>query len=115
MIYTQVNRLCEKSRFTFNKGIVKGNLNKGKKDIYGVHWPTRLLDSEKRGDHCEGISLFNPAVAVVRSGAVDYMLKPYEREELLSSVGRAMADKAERDQKVMLYRQVESSIKNSGG
>ncbi|MFO7943103.1 MAG: response regulator [Anaerolineales bacterium] len=52
---------------------------------------------------------FESAVDAVRSGAVDYLLKPYKREELLSSVGRAFLDKAERDQKWMLYRQVESS------
>ena len=41
---------------------------------------------------------------------MDYVLKPYEREELLSSVGQALADNAGRDQKKMLYSQVESSL-----
>ena len=54
---------------------------------------------------------FESAVAAVRSGAVDYLLKPCKREELLSGVGQALADKTERDQKKMLYRQVESSLK----
>jgi DNA-binding response OmpR family regulator len=54
---------------------------------------------------------FESAVAAVRSGAVDYLLKPYKRDELLSSVGQALADKTERDQKKVLYSQVESSLK----
>ncbi|MFO7943795.1 MAG: hypothetical protein R6U51_05795 [Anaerolineales bacterium] len=62
--------------------------------------------------HFCGNRSFNSAVEAVRSEAVDYLLKPYEREELLSSVGRALSDKAERDQKRTLYRQVESSLKN---
>jgi len=53
---------------------------------------------------------FASAVAAVRSGAVDYLLKPYKGEDLLSSVGQALADKAERDQKKMLYSHVESSL-----
>ncbi|MFO8037571.1 MAG: response regulator transcription factor [Anaerolineales bacterium] len=53
---------------------------------------------------------FESAVAAVRGGAVDYLLKPYKREDLLSSVGQALADKAERDQKKMLYSQVEFSL-----
>ena len=56
---------------------------------------------------------FNSAVAAVRSGAVDFLLKPYEREELLSIVGRALADKVERDQKKVLCGQVESSLKKT--
>ncbi|MFO8037560.1 MAG: winged helix-turn-helix domain-containing protein [Anaerolineales bacterium] len=59
-------------------------------------------------------SPFESAVAAVRSGAVDYLLKPYEREELLSSVGLALLEKAERakrEQKKLLYEQVESSLK----
>ncbi|MFO8089964.1 MAG: winged helix-turn-helix domain-containing protein [Desulfatiglandaceae bacterium] len=45
---------------------------------------------------------------------MDYLLKPYEREELLSSVGRTLLEKAERakrEQKKLLYEQVESSLK----
>ena len=56
---------------------------------------------------------FASAVAAVRSGAVDYLSKPYKREELLSIVGRALADKVERDQKKVLCGQVESSLKKT--
>jgi len=50
------------------------------------------------------------AIEALRSGASDYILKPYDSEDILSSIGRALSEKAEKQRKEMLIEQLESSL-----
>lgn len=50
------------------------------------------------------------AIEALRSGASDYILKPYHSEDILSSIGRALSEKAEKQRKEMLIEQLESSL-----
>jgi len=50
------------------------------------------------------------AIEALRTGASDYILKPYSSENILSSIGRALSEKAEKQRKEMLIEQLESSL-----
>lgn len=50
------------------------------------------------------------AIEALRSGASDYILKPYDSEDILASIGRALSEKAEKQRKEMLIEQLESSL-----
>lgn len=50
------------------------------------------------------------AIEAIRSGAEDYMLKPYESSDILVSIGKALTEKAAKQRKELLIEQLESSI-----
>lgn len=57
-----------------------------------------------------GHGSLDSAIEALRSGASDYILKPYNSEDILSSIGRALSEKAEKQRKEMLIEQLESSL-----
>jgi len=50
------------------------------------------------------------AIDAVRIGAHDYLLKPFETENILESIEQAFTEKTERQRKEMLIEQLESSL-----
>jgi len=51
------------------------------------------------------------ALAAIRNGAYDYLLKPFEREQLLSTVSRALENRRLRVKKPAYYRNLDSLVK----
>ncbi|MFO8037458.1 MAG: response regulator transcription factor [Anaerolineales bacterium] len=50
------------------------------------------------------------AIEALRSGASDYILKPYDSKDIMTSIGRALSKKAEKQRKEVLIEQLESSL-----
>lgn len=57
-----------------------------------------------------GYGSLDSAIESIRSGAQDYMLKPYTAEDILLSVNRALSEKDTRTRKEILIEQLESSL-----
>lgn len=57
-----------------------------------------------------GYGSLDSAIESIRSGAQDYMLKPYTAEDILLSVNRALSEKETRARKEILIEQLESSL-----
>ncbi len=54
---------------------------------------------------------FESAVRALQGGAVDYLLKPYDIEDLLNRMRWALSERATYEQKRALYQQVETTLK----
>jgi len=50
------------------------------------------------------------AIEAIRSGAEDYLLKPYDTGDILASIGKALSEKAAKQRKELLIEQLESSL-----
>ncbi|MBS1249005.1 MAG: Response regulator MprA [Chloroflexi bacterium] len=50
------------------------------------------------------------AIAAVKIGAHDYILKPFETEDILTSIEHSFTEKTERQRKELLIEQLESSL-----
>ena len=57
-----------------------------------------------------GHGTLESAIEALRSGAEDYMLKPYESSAILDSIGRALSKNAQKKRKELLIEQLESSL-----
>ena len=57
-----------------------------------------------------GYGSLESAIEAIRSGAQDYMLKPYTAEDILLSISRALSEKESRTRKEILIEQLESSL-----
>jgi DNA-binding response OmpR family regulator len=57
-----------------------------------------------------GHGTLDTAIEAIRSGAQDYLLKPYKTDDILVSIGKALSAKAARQRKELLIEQLESSI-----
>lgn len=57
-----------------------------------------------------GHGTLESAIEALRQGASDYLLKPVASRELLSSVARALAQRAEQQQKRLILEQLDASI-----
>ena len=57
-----------------------------------------------------GYGSLESAIEAIRSGAQDYMLKPYTAEDILLSINRALSEKETRTRKEILIEQLESSL-----
>lgn len=57
-----------------------------------------------------GHGTLDTAIEAIRSGAQDYLLKPYKTDDILVSIGKALSEKAARQRKELLIEQLESSI-----
>ena len=57
-----------------------------------------------------GYGSLESAIEAIRSGAQDYMLKPYTADEILMSISRALSEKESRTRKEILIEQLESSL-----
>jgi len=57
-----------------------------------------------------GHGTLESAIEALRSGAEDYMLKPYEPSAILDSIGRALSKNAQKKRKELLIEQLESSL-----
>lgn len=57
-----------------------------------------------------GYGSLETAVEALRSGAEDYIQKPYDVAEILDSVGRALSKKALRRRKVLIIEQMNSTL-----
>lgn len=50
------------------------------------------------------------AIEALRSGVSDYIIKPYDTDEIVASIGRALSEPAAKERKKMLIEQLESSL-----
>ena len=57
-----------------------------------------------------GYGSLESAIDAIRSGAQDYMLKPYTADDILMSIGKALSEKESRTRKEILIEQLESSL-----
>jgi len=57
-----------------------------------------------------GYGSLESAIDAIRSGAQDYMLKPYTADDILVSIGKALSEKESRTRKEILIEQLESSL-----
>jgi len=57
-----------------------------------------------------GYGSLESAIDAIRSGAQDYMLKPYTAEDILLSINKALSEKESRTRKEILIEQLESSL-----
>ena len=57
-----------------------------------------------------GYGSLDSAIDAIRSGAQDYMLKPYTADDILESIGKALSEKESRTRKEILIEQLESSL-----
>ncbi len=57
-----------------------------------------------------GYGSLESAIDAIRSGAQDYMLKPYTADDILLSVNKALSEKESRTRKEILIEQLESSL-----
>jgi len=57
-----------------------------------------------------GYGSLDSAIEAIRSGAQDYMLKPYTADDILMSIGKALSEKESRTRKEILIEQLESSL-----
>lgn len=57
-----------------------------------------------------GYGSLDSAIEAIRSGAQDYMLKPYTTDDILLSITRALSEKEARIRKEILIEQLESSL-----
>lgn len=57
-----------------------------------------------------GYGSLESAIDAIRSGAQDYMLKPYTADDILLSINKALSEKESRTRKEILIEQLESSL-----
>jgi DNA-binding response OmpR family regulator len=57
-----------------------------------------------------GYGSLESAIDAIRSGAQDYMLKPYTADDILLSISKALSEKESRARKEILIEQLESSL-----
>lgn len=57
-----------------------------------------------------GHGTLESAIEALRTGAEDYMLKPFEASTILDSIGRALSKNAQKKRKELLIEQLESSL-----
>lgn len=57
-----------------------------------------------------GHGTLESAIEALRTGAEDYMLKPFESSTILESIGRALSKNAQKKRKELLIEQLESSL-----
>jgi len=57
-----------------------------------------------------GYGSLESAIDAIRSGAQDYMLKPYTADDILLSISKALSEKESRTRKEILIEQLESSL-----
>lgn len=71
----------------------------------------KLLSPDLRIILLTGHGSLETAIEALRQGAHDYILKPVLPNEILSSVSRALARRAEQVQKRLLLEQIDTSVK----
>ena len=70
-----------------------------------------LLHSSTRIIVLTGHGSLESAIAAVKIGAHDYLLKPFDTEDILTSIERSFTAKTEQQRKELLIEQLESSLR----